>query len=259
MINVSVLDPTTLYAFWFSFCRFSALLIFLPGLASGPVPNPVKVLFCIVVTYGFFPEVAPIVKRDIFFMGHDNFWILTIYYLLSGLMMGFLLKSILDIFLSCGSLMTQQMGFSSATYFDPTFGTDMGPLGKIIQWTIIMMVLSSGALIPIFKGAVQSFETLSIENFFISDKIFFYLNSFFKDLIKTSLLLSAPILFVTLMMNGVLGLIARFIPQMNVFVISFVANISLGLFVFYVIGNEFFYYGFKAYVKQLGFWFQLFS
>jgi flagellar biosynthetic protein FliR len=259
MIDVNVIDPISLYAFWLSFCRWGSILIFLPGISNGPVPNIVKLLMCIMIAYAFFPETEAIVANDVRLLGESNFWLLTIYYLLSGLIMGYLLKAILDIFLSCGSLMTQQMGFSSASYFDPTFGTQMGPIGKIIQWTIVMMIISSGVLIPIFKGALNSFETLSISNFFISDKIFHYFNEFFKGLIKTSLLLSAPILITTLMMNIVLGLIARFIPQMNVFVISFVANISLGLFVFYVIGNEFFYYGYQVYVRELGLWFQLFS
>lgn len=55
----------------------------------------------------------------------------------------------------------------------------------------------------------------------------------------------------------VLGIIARFVPQMNVLMVSFVVNIGLGLLVFMSCSTEFFQVGFRLYTEKLGEWFQL--
>lgn len=259
MININVLDPLALMSFWLCFCRWASIFMFIPGLSENSVPGVVKVLMCLVVSYAFFPSVESLIRNDILAVGETNFWVLTIYYILSGVVVGFLMKSIFTIFQASGNLMTQQMGFASASTYDPSFQSNVGPLEKIIQWTMIMMILSTGALLPIFKGIVQSFGTLSLHTFTVKTNLYEYLNIFFKDLVRISLLLSAPIVVSTLFMNSALGLISRFIPQMNVFMISFVVNIAFGLFIFYAISTEFFYYAYKVYVNKLGEWFLLIS
>ncbi len=53
--------------------------------------------------------------------------------------------------------MTQQIGFASVSYFDPTADQKTGPFEKMIQWTVLIMILTTGALIPMFKGVLNSF------------------------------------------------------------------------------------------------------
>ncbi len=57
MINVSVVDYAVLIAFWLSFSRWAAILVQLPLFDNTSVPNLVKVLMSLVISYAFFPVV----------------------------------------------------------------------------------------------------------------------------------------------------------------------------------------------------------
>tara|TARA_Y100001936_G_C16086929_1_gene682455 strand:+ start:297 stop:1076 length:780 start_codon:yes stop_codon:yes gene_type:complete len=256
MINVTVVDYTVLIAFWLTFVRWSTILVQLPLFDNTSVPNVVKVLMSVVVSYAFFPVVKSTMVQEVLAVGLDNFWFLTIFHTITGLLIGFLVKSIMNLFVASGSIMTQQIGFASISYFDPTQKQQVGPFEKIIQWTIIIMILTTGALIPMFKGVLNSFFSVSMQNLGNFTNIHIFYNDFFKGVFQAAFLLSTPILFTNLLLNLVMGIVARTIPQMNILMVSFVVNIGIGLMVFFAISEEYFHVAYKMYVERLGQWFQ---
>lgn len=256
MISVTVDQYHVMIAFWLAFSRWLAVLIQLPIFDNMSVPNMAKILTSIIIAYAFFPVVENQLVKEVLTIGVDSFWYLTIFNTLVGLIIGFLVKSILTLFIAAGSIMTQQIGFSSVSYFDPTHQAQVGPFEKIIQWTIIIMIISSGALLPMFKGVLSSFFSISILNFGKFGQGHIFYTEFFKGVFQAAFLLATPILFTNLLLNLVMGIVARTIPQMNILMVSFVVNIGIGLLVFFAISEEFFHVAYKMYVDHLGNWFQ---
>ena len=76
---------------------------------------------------------------------------------------------------------------------------------------------------------------------------------------QTAAVLAGPLIFANLLMNLVMGIVARTVPQMNVLMVSFVVNIGLGLLLFLGIAEEFFQVSFDLYVEKLGEWYQFLS
>ncbi|MFZ4714509.1 MAG: flagellar biosynthetic protein FliR [Bacteriovoracaceae bacterium] len=259
MVSVSITDIGVLISFWLVFTRTLTVLMQIPLLDNVSVPAPVKVLFCFVVSYAFFPYVEPWVLADVRAVGAEHFWYLTIVHTAIGLIIGFLIKSLMLVFAGTGALLSQQMGFAAVKYFDPSMGEQSGPIEKMISWTIIILIISSGALLPMFKGLFNSFHSITATNIgkFGSSPEFYF--DFFKSVFVTSILLSTPIIFTNLMINLVLGIVSRAVPQMNILMVSFAINIGLGLLVFVTISNEFFHVAYKMYVDKLGDWFQFVS
>ena len=245
-----------LIAFWLGFTRWITVLFQLPIFDNTSVPSMVKVLGSLVITYAFFPYVSAPILKDIAMVGIENFWYLTIYYALTGLFIGFLVKSIMNLFVAAGAVITQQIGFASVSYFDPTFETRVGPIERIIQWTIVIMIISTGALLPMFKGVLNSFFSISLLSMDKFSSIHVFYHSFFKGAFEAALLLSTPILFSNLLLNMVMGIVARTIPQMNIIMVSFVVSIGIGLLIFFAISEEFFHVAYQMYVERLGDWFQ---
>lgn len=182
---------------------------------------------------------------------------MTAYYTIIGLAIGFLVKVIMSVFISAGSIITQQIGFAAVRYFDPNSGQQIGPFEKLIQWTMLVIIISSGALIPMFKGGFSSFSTIHAYNFGkLGASPEFYLMQF-KSIFLSALMLASPLIFINILIMSVLGIIARTVPQMNIIMVSFVMNIGLGLLVFAASSDEFFQVAFKIYTEKLGNWFQL--
>jgi flagellar biosynthetic protein FliR len=143
------------------------------------------------------------------------------------------------------------------TFFDPTFEQQVGPFEKIIQWTMLILILSSGALMPMFKGVINSFYSINLMKLTQASFMADYYMEFFKSLFVAAIMLASPILFTNFIINIVLGVIARTVPQMNILMVSFAVNIGLGLLVFVAISNDFFNEAYSFYVTKLGEWFQI--
>lgn len=255
-MNIAVTDYTILIAFWLSFSRWTAITFQLPIFDNASVPSVLKILTSLVLTYAFFPLVEAQLVFEVATIGVESFWYLTIVHTLIGLVIGFLVKSILSLFVAAGTIMTQQIGFTSISYFDPSFVSQVGPFEKIIQWTVLIMILSTGALLPMFKGILGSFASINAISIGKMAQTHIFYQDFFKNIFQSAFLLATPILFTNLLLNLVMGIVARTVPQMNILMVSFVVNIGIGLLVFFAISEEFFAVAYKLYVEKLGDWFQ---
>ncbi|MFA6236593.1 MAG: flagellar biosynthetic protein FliR [Bacteriovorax sp.] len=259
MLNIQITDMSVIVAFWLAFTRWLAVMFQLPLFDNVSIPVIVKVLATLVMTFAFFPLIENQIMMDIKYVGVDSFWYLTIFNTLIGLAIGFFVKSIMSIFTSAGAIITQQVGFNALHYFDPNAGAQIGPFEKLIEWTILMMVLTSGALIPMFKGVISSFSSIHIYNLgkMAHSPEFFIM--MFKSFFLSALMLSTPMIFINIVINAVMGIVSRAVPQMNVIAVSFAINIGLGLLVFVAGSDEFFQTCFKIYTEKLGQWFQYMS
>lgn len=256
MLNIQITDMTVIVSFWLAFTRWLAVIFQLPLFENVSVPVVVKVLATLVITFAFFPLIQDQLIMDIKYIGPESFWYLTIFNTLVGLVIGFFVKSIMTIFISAGSLITQQIGFNALSYFDPQAGQPIGPFEKLIEWTILMMVLTSGALLPMFKGVISSFSTIHVYNLGkMAHSIDFFM-IMFKSIFLTGIMLATPMIFINLVINLIMGIVSRAVPQMNVISVSFAINIGLGLLVFITGSDEFFQTCFRIYTERLGEWFQ---
>lgn len=259
MLTVQMTDMTMVTAFWLAFSRWLAVIFQLPLFENVSIPVMVKVLTALMITFAFFPLVQDQLIMDIKYVGPESFWYLTIFNTVVGLVIGFFVKSLMSIFVSTGALMTQQIGLNALSYFDPQAGGQVGPFEKLIEWTVLMMILTSGALLPMFKGVINSFSTIHVYNIGkMAHSIDFFM-IMFKSIFISSIMLATPMIFVNLIINAVMGIVSRAVPQMNVISVSFAVNIGLGLLVFAVGSDEFFATCFRIYTERLGDWFQFLS
>lgn len=259
MLTIQITDMTMITAFWLAFSRWLAIIFQLPLFENVAIPVVVKILTTLLLTFAFFPMVQDQLIMDINHVGPESFWYLTIFNTLVGLVIGFFVKSLMAIFVSTGALMTQQIGLNALSYFDPQAGGQVGPFEKLIEWTVLMMIITSGALLPMFKGIISSFSTIHVYNIgkMVHSIDFFMI--LFKSIFISSIMLATPMIFVNLIINAVMGIVSRAVPQMNVIAVSFAVNIGLGLLVFMVGSDEFFATCFRIYTERLGDWFQFLS
>lgn len=256
-MNIEIVDLKVLVAFWLAFSRCLAVIFQLPLFDGMKIPSIVKAMTTLMITYAFFPHIEGEILKDIAYVGVENFWILTIFYTGTGLIIGFFVKSIMNMFIAAGSIITQQVGFGAVRYFDPQSGSQVGPFETLIQWTMLIIIVTSGALLPMFKGVFNSFHSVHIYDLGKLAYSTTFFTTMFKNIFLSALMLASPFIFTNLLIMSVLGIIARTVPQMNIIMVSFVVNIGLGLLIFAASSEEFFRVGFRVYTEQLGHWFQV--
>lgn len=255
-MNLTVGDEAVFLAFWLSFSRWVAVLFQLPILDNNSIPMIVRVLTSFLISFAFFPHVQGTLVAEVNSVGVDNIWLLMMFHTTTGLIIGFLVKVIMSLFVATGNILTQQIGFASVSYFDPTQGQQVGPFERLVEWTMLILILSSGALVPMFKGVFLSFFSINYSNAGRLLKSPEYFVLFFKSAFSSAILLGGPLIFANLLMNLVMGIVSRTVPQLNVLMVSFVVNIGFGLLLFLGISEEFFQVSYDLYIEKLGEWFQ---
>lgn len=255
MISLQVTDQIQLFAFWLCFTRVIACFMNFPIFEDTAIPMIVKILTGLVISYAIFPTVSSSILLDISQYGQNSFVMLTIYYGLSGLVISYIVKIVSSVVLSSGTIMSQQMGLGNISLYDPTSMSPITPIEKLFRWTLILMIFSSGALLPILQGMVLSFEKLTVLNLEHIKSLHHFFFDYFKSLFTVAIMLSAPILFTNILLNFILGIISRVVPQINVIMLSFILSVFVGLSVFYLIGEELYTVAFDQYLKILGDWF----
>ena len=97
----------------------------------------------------------------------------------------------MGIFVGAGAILTQQVGFSAVNYFDPSMAQSTGPFERLISWTMIILIISSGALIPMFQGLLISFKSLNFNELVEAKDFSNYYFYFFKSAFASILMLSS--------------------------------------------------------------------
>lgn len=141
---------------------------------------------------------------------------------LIGLLLGLGLGVFLWAIQSVGDLVDFHTGASNAQFFDPAFGHQGGPTGQFLGWLMAVLFVSAGGLTGVVELLAESYRVWPLgaampdlprllEAFAIHQA-----DSLFNWIVK----LGAPVLMVLMLVDFGLGLLGRFVPQFNVFVIA---------------------------------------
>lgn len=205
--------------------RFGALMMILPGVGEGErgltVRLPAIVLFSVACLPG--QHYVP-VPTD---------WGVLILSVMSELAVGFLL-GIVPFLIVAGVQMGAQissttMGLGVGALIDPTLGVTTSDLSRILGDLSIVIFLVIGGHYSIILAASGLNETLPIGQFLLTGDIVENLVDHTGTIFRIGLTIAAPVLVALLLTNFVMALIARAVPTVNIFIISFPLTIGIGL------------------------------
>ena len=148
-----------------------------------------------------------------------------------GLMLGFCVRFLFAIVEVAGEFMAFQMGFAAAATFDPTLGAVSSPPTRLLFMVSLMIFFAIDGHHQVIIALVDSYSAVGAGGASLD-----VLNaeSFLEltyGLFRSGVRIAFPLIVVMLMINLVLGLIVRFLPQVNVFMIGFILTIGFGMLV----------------------------
>lgn len=211
------------------FVRISAFFVAAPIWNSQQIPSQVKwgFSFCIAfITVGVIQPTQPLAWNSTYFL-------LVFKELAVGLSLGFASSILLYAVELAGSFIDLQSGFTMSSLFDQKRGIQEPLTGKFYYiLTMIFFLLSDGHHILI-KGIIQSYQWIAVDAWLpdsYSSNVVQVLLSIMDHMFWISLLIAAPLVGTLFIVDVVLGIIARTVPQMNLFVVG----VPIKLLVYYV-------------------------
>ena len=225
--------PQTAFIFLLIFARIGTMVMAMPGIGDRSVPGNIRLVFALALGLVFYPLVQerfPVMPTTpgpmLYLFGHE---------LIIGLVLGMLIRLITAGAQVAGTIIGFQSGLSFATSFDPNFGG---------QSNIISTFLGILALTLIFVGDLHHLLLMGIFNSYmlftptmvlpIGDFSQLALN-LVSGSFRIALQMSAPFIIFGLIFYLGIGLLARLIPQIQIFFIAMPANIFLSLILFMIL------------------------
>ncbi len=155
-----------------------------------------------------------------------NFFIIMLYALKEG-MIGFLIGYISSFVfyaaMSAGMIIDNQRGASQAQGQDLILESQNSPFGSMLMLSMVNLFYSSGAIVGFILIVLSSFVMWPVTDFLpynAMDDISRMFGGGVNFVMSSALVICSPFVLVALMTDISLGLINRFAPQLNVFILS---------------------------------------
>jgi flagellar biosynthesis protein FliR len=227
-MNLPFLSAGQVEAFILVLLRVSAIVVTIPVISDTSVPARFKAALSILITLIIFPVVLPKIPEP------ANYHTLILLYRMAGevmigLIIGFTAKLIFAGIQMAGDMIGFQMGLSIANIIDPMTSDQVSIITEL-QYLIAMLVfLAIDAHHIFFSALIQSYSILSPLTFHFSGQLMQLIFDFSKDVFVIAVKLGAPLMAVMLFSNVGLGIVARTVPQINVFIVGMPLQIAVGL------------------------------
>ncbi|RLE08039.1 flagellar biosynthetic protein FliR [Candidatus Aerophobetes bacterium] len=225
---LTFLSPEKIKVFVLVLARVSGAVMTIPVLGSNLVPRQVKAAISLFLTLLLFPVVArtQVVSLSMEWIG----WAVEIARELTvGVVLGYSVRFLFTGIELAGQIIGFQMGLSIANVMGAQSQDQLPIISEFKNLMAVMIFLSLNAHHYFLKGMADSFTLVPLASFSPQLPLIRRLILLTGNIFILSLKIGAPIIVVLLLTEIALGIIARLVPQMNVFIVALPLRIGVGL------------------------------
>lgn len=209
------------------FARVGAILLTAPLFSSGSIPVHVKVGLSFMLAVIVFPLVSvndtfvllPIASLGIAMAGE----------VLIGVIIGFTARLLFAAVQLAGQLVGFQMGFGIVNVIDPQTSAQVSIIAQFENIITLLTFLALNAHHFFILAIAKSFEVVPLLTFSFTNSLMEALLRLSCDMFVVAAKVAAPIIAILLFTSVALGLLARTVPQMNIFIVGFPLKLAIGL------------------------------
>lgn len=226
MTNVYNFSESELLLFFMLLTRMSAFIVSWPIFGTETISNQIKILFAVSLTLVIFPTLHFTVEQHQ--AVEQNLILLAMREGAIGLAIGYLGRFFFFAFRIAGEMISQSIGLSAAQMFNPTLGGQVTAVEQVYLGLASLFYLAVNGHHFLITGLVSTCETVRIATLSFNTSQFIGIAPMMQEVIELGLKLSAPVVISILVVNLVLGVVGKTVPQLNVLVTSFPINILIG-------------------------------
>lgn len=215
---------TNYQLFLIIFIRVSGIFIFSPFFSSQNVPMTMKIGLSFFLTLLISFSIP--VELDI---GNQILLLVIVRELMVGIIIGFISYVYMSAFYVLGQIVDMKIGFGMANVMDPQNKVQVPLMGNFYYiLSFLFMLLVNGHHVVI-NALVNSYKYIPIGKFIYNDNVMEIIVNGLVRSFEIGFKLSLPIVAVIFLTDMLLGIMAKAIPQMNVFVVGMPLKVFIGL------------------------------
>ncbi len=214
------------------FVRVASFVYIAPFFSMSNTPSRVRVglaFFISVLLYQTGPE------QEAAYDTLTGYTIIVMKEAVTGFLIGFGANLCTAVVSFAGQIADMEMGLSMASLFDPATKQQTTITGVYYNYMVLLLLMISGMHRYLLKALVETYELIPINGaVFHDDALLQALITFMGDYIIVGFRICLPIFAVMIILNAVLGILAKVSPQLNMFAVGIQMKVLVGFCVLFV-------------------------
>lgn len=227
-IDISFL-PALGAAFMLVFARIGAMVMLLPGFGEANIPVRVRLGIALALTLILLP-----LHRNAYTVSMTSIaplLVLMVQEIIIGVVLGATARVTLSALAVAGSVIAQQLGLGFVTTIDPTQGQQGALIGNFLTMLGLTLLFATDMHHLVIAALSESYNAFSPGELMSSGDVAALATKAFATAFKIGIQLSAPFIVFGLVFNLGLGVLARLMPQMQVFFVGVPLSILGGFLI----------------------------
>ena len=228
-VDISLL-PALAATFMLVFARVGAMVMLLPGFGESNIPVRVKLGIALLLTLIILPLHRAAYQIDLTSM--SSLGVLMVHEIVIGIVLGATARVTLSALAVAGSVIAQQLGLGFVTSVDPTQGQQGLLIGNFLTILGLTLLFATDSHHLVIAALNESYRIFAPGELMSSGDVASLATRAFAAAFKIGMQLSAPFLVFGLVFNIGLGVLARLMPQMQVYFVGVPLSILVGFLIF---------------------------
>ncbi|MCM3123297.1 flagellar biosynthetic protein FliR [Mesobacillus sp. AQ2] len=216
-------------AFLLIFVRVTSFFLMMPLFSYRTIPATHKIGLGFMLALIMFSAIgAPEVAID------SVYFLLVIKEALVGLFIGFIAALMMAAIQIAGGFIDFQMGFAIANVIDPQTGAQSPLMGQYLYTIALLFLLTVNGHHLLLDGIFYSYNFIPIDQMMIpfgNENIAEFVILSFNKMFIIAFQMSLPVVGTLFLVDVALGIVARTVPQLNIFVVGLPIKIGVSFLV----------------------------
>ncbi len=212
--------------------RVATFVFVAPFFSLSNTPARVRIALSVFTAMLLYTSLTPV---ELIYDSVMDYAVIVVKEAITGLLIGFSANICMSIVNFAGSIADMEMGLSMLSMLDPATKQQSSVSGVFYQYVVMMMLIASGMYRYLFGALADSFLLIPVNGaVFRSENLVAAILRFLADYITIGFRICLPVFCVMLLLNAVLGILAKVAPQMNMFAVGIQLKVLTGLSVLFV-------------------------
>ncbi|MCI9438558.1 MAG: flagellar biosynthetic protein FliR [Lachnospiraceae bacterium] len=204
-----------------------------PFLSMSSTPSRVRIALSFFTSLLLYQALTP--AEAVVYSTVTEYAVIVMKEAIVGLLVGFAASICSSIVNFAGSIADMEVGLSMMTLMDPTSRQSTSITGVLYQYVLMLMMMATGMYRYFFRALADTYILIPVNGaIFRSDSLLNSMMEFLGDYVIIGFRIILPIFCSILLLNAVLGILARVAPQLNMFAVGIQLKVLVGLSIIFL-------------------------